>query len=297
MEVIPKRNRRTNIWPYLLVLPALLVVVAVVFIPILNAILMSLQNYDLRRPKQIGFVGLQNYIQLFSDKQFPASLYRTVLWVVFGVGFQFVFGFALALLLNQGFRGRGLVRSVSLIPWVTPGVLIALMWRWLLDGNYGVVNDLLQRAGLTGDNIAFLASRSTALPSVILTIVWQGIPFFALMLLAGLQGISQDLYEAADIDGARSMQKLRYITIPSLKNTIFVTTMLRVIWVANSVDVIFNMTEGGPAYATQTLSIYIYLKASTLNMGYASAMAIFLTIILLAFSIPYLRSMFRDQGV
>ncbi len=297
MEIIRKQMRRTNLWPYLLVLPALLVVIAVVFIPILNAISMSLQNYDLRRPKQIGYIGLQNYVQLFADKQFIASLYRTALWVIFGVGFQFVFGFMLALLLNQEFRGRGLVRSVSLIPWVTPGVLIALMWRWLLDGNYGVVNDLLHKAGLISSNIAFLATRNMALPSVILTIVWQGIPFFALMLLAGLQGISHDLYEASDIDGAHSLQKLFYITIPSLKNTIFVTTMLRVIWVANSVDVIFNMTEGGPAYATQTLSIYIYLKANTLNMGYASAMAIVMTILLLAFSIPYLRSMFKEQGV
>ncbi len=297
METIRKRMRRANLWPYLLVLPALTVVVAVVFIPILNAVSMSLQNYDLRRPKLIGFIGLQNYVKLFSDKLFLQSLYRTAYWVVFGVGFQFVFGFALALLLNQSFFGRGLARSVSLIPWVTPGVLIALMWRWLLDGNHGVINDLLQKTGLTDGNIAFLASRTLALPSVILTIVWQGIPFFALMLLAGLQGIPRDLYEAADIDGAQGLQKLRFITIPSLKNTIFVTTMLRVIWVANSVDVIFNMTEGGPAYATQTLSIYIYLKANTLNMGYASAMSIVMTILLLGVSIPYLRSMFRDQGV
>ncbi|MDD2428863.1 MAG: sugar ABC transporter permease [Eubacteriales bacterium] len=292
-----KRLRKANIWPYLLVLPALIIVMAVVFVPILNAISMSLQNYDLRRPKQIAFTGLQNYRQLFSDKQFTGSLYRTVLWVVFGVGFQFIFGFALALLLNRQFRFRGLVRSASLIPWVTPGVLIALMWRWILDGNYGVVNDLLIKLGWIDKNIAFLANRTTALPSVILTIVWQGIPFFALMLLAGLQGISPELYEAAGIDGAHSTQKFRFITVPSLKNTIFVTTMLRVIWVANSVDVIFNMTEGGPAYATQTLSVYTYLKANTLNMGYASAMAIVLTILLLIFSIPYLHSMFRDQGV
>ncbi|NLI22868.1 MAG: sugar ABC transporter permease [Clostridiales bacterium] len=297
MEFIRKRGRRTNLWPYLLVLPALTVVVCVVFVPILNAVSMSLQNYDLRRPKLISFIGLENYIKLFADRQFIASLYRTALWVVFGVGFQFVFGFALALLLNQEFRGRALARSVSLIPWVTPGVLIALMWRWLLDGNYGVINDLLQKTGITDGNIAFLAARATALPSVILTIVWQGIPFFALMLLAGLQGIAHELYEAADIDGAKSLQKLRFITIPSLKNTIFVTTMLRVIWVANSVDVIFNMTEGGPAYATQTLSVYIYLKANTLNMGYASAMALIMTVLLLGVSIPYLRSMFRDQGV
>lgn len=297
MQSIQKRRRRINFWPYLLLLPALAIVIAVVFVPILNAVSLSLQNYDLRRPKQIGFIGLQNYANLLKDKQFWGSLQRTGLWVLFGVGFQFVFGFALALLLNQKFFGRGLARSVSLIPWVTPGVLIALMWRWLLDGNYGVLNDLLQRLNLIDSNIAFLANRSMALPSVILTIVWQGIPFFALMLLAGLQGISHELYEAAEIDGARGSQKLFYITIPSLKNTIFVTLMLRVIWVANSVDVIFNMTEGGPAYATQTLSIYIYLKANTLNMGYASAIAIVMTVLLMIVSIPYLRSMFRNQGV
>lgn len=297
MQSIQKRRRRINFWPYLLLLPALAIVIAVVFVPILNAVSLSLRNYDLRRPKQIGFIGLQNYANLMKDKQFWGSLQRTGLWVLFGVGFQFVFGFALALLFNQKFLGRGLARSVSLIPWVTPGVLIALMWRWLLDGNYGVINDLLQRLNLIDTNIAFLANRSMALPSVILTIVWQGIPFFALMLLAGLQGISHELYEAAEIDGARGSQKLFYITIPSLKNTIFVTLMLRVIWVANSVDVIFNMTEGGPAYATQTLSIYIYLKANTLNMGYASAIAIVMTVLLMIVSIPYLRSMFRNQGV
>ena len=113
--------------------------------------------------------------------------------------------------------------------------------------------------------------------------------------MAGLQGIPYDLYEAADIDGATGIKKLFYVTIPSLRNTIFVTTMLRIIWVANSVDVIFNMTEGGPAYATQTLSVYIYKKANALDMGYASAMAIALMVLLLLAAIPYLRSTFKGQ--
>ena len=134
------------------------------------------------------------------------------------------------------------------------------------------------------------------MPSVITTIVWQGIPFFAIMLLAGLQGVSHDLYEAADIVGATRRQKLFYVTIPSLRNTIYVTTMLRIIWVANSVDVIWNMTEGGPAYATQTLSVYIYKEASSLNMGFASAMAILLMLVLLLVAIPYLRSTFGQEG-
>lgn len=286
--------KKVNIWPYLLIAPALIIVCAVVFIPAVNAVIMSFQSYDLRRPNSIGFVGLANYAAVLKDPLFWSSLGRTVQWVVFGVGFQFVFGFALALLLNKNFKGRGVVRAVSLIPWVTPGVLIGLMWRWIYDGNYGVLNDLLLKFGFIEDKIPFLAQQSTAFPSVILTIVWQGVPFFALMLLAGLQGIPGELYEAADIDGASYFQKLFRVTIPSLKNTIFVTTLLRIIWVANSVDVIFNMTEGGPAYSSQTLSVYIFNKGNSLNLGYASTMSILMTLMLSIVAIPYLKSMFQD---
>lgn len=273
----------------------MIVMISVVIIPIINAIGMSFQYYNLTRPNRTAFIGFENYIKILGAKLFRESLWRTVIWVFFGVGLQFVFGFLLALLLNREYRGRGVIRAVSLIPWVTPGVLIALMWRWILDGNYGVLNDILKRLGIISGNIAFLANKGTAMPSVITTIVWQGIPFFAIMLLAGLQGISHDLYEAADIDGATRLQKLRYVTIPSLRNTIYVTTMLRIIWVANSVDVIWNMTEGGPAYATQTLSVYIYKEASSLNMGYASAMAILLMLVLLLVAIPYLRATFGEE--
>lgn len=294
MEIRHKK-KGAGIWPYLLLAPALLIMLSVVFIPIINAISMSFQSYNLTRPKKIAFIGFANYAKILSNAQFWDSLGRTGAWVLWGVGLQFVFGFILALLLNKKFIGRGIVRSVSLIPWVTPGVLIALMWRWILDGNYGVLNDILKRIGLIENNLAFLASKQLAMPSVILTIVWQGIPFFALMILAGLQSIPEELYEAANIDGASGLQKLFYVTVPSLKNTIFVTTMLRIIWVANSVDVIYNMTEGGPAFATQTLSVYIYREASVLNMGYASAMALLLMLLLLVVAIPYLRMNFRGQ--
>lgn len=291
-----RKSYKSKIWPYLLLAPALLIMLSVVVIPIINALSMSFQNYNLTRPNKMGFIGFGNYVKIFNTKQFWASLGRTATWVSWGVGLQFVCGFMLALLLNKSFTGRGIARSVSLIPWVTPGVLIALMWRWILDGNYGVFNDILLRLGLVEDKIAFLANKGFAMPSVILTIVWQGIPFFALMILAGLQGIPEELYEAAGMDGASGAQKLFHITVPSLKNTIFVTMMLRVIWVANSVDVIYNMTEGGPAFATQTLSVYIYREASVLNMGYASAMAILLMLVLLLAAVPYLRETFRSQG-
>ena len=284
---------KINLWPYILLLPAVLIVFSVVFIPVINALLMSFQNYDLRRPDRIGFIALGNYAELLKDPLFWGSLWRTLLWVMFGVGFQFLFGFILALLLNKKIPLRGFLRSVSLIPWVTPGVLIALMWRWIYDGNYGVLNDLLLKLGLIHDKIPVLAQISTAFPAAIVTIIWQGIPFFALMILAGLQGIPHELYEAADIDGANVVQQMFLITVPSLKNTLFVTTLLRIIWVANSVDVIANLTEGGPAYSSQTLSVYIFNKGNALNLGYASAMAIMLALLLSAVAVPYLRSMFR----
>lgn len=289
-------KKKFNPWPYILLLPAIAVIACVVFVPLFNAILISFQSYDLRHPKDIGFIAFANYIEAFQDELFWSSLKRTVLWVVFGVGFQFLGGFGLALLLNKSFKGRGLVRALSLVPWVTPGVLIGLMWQWMYNGNYGVVNDILvNKLHLISENIPFLANGATAFPSVIVTIIWQGVPFFALMLLAGLQGISPELYEAADIEGAGRWTKLTRITVPSLKNTIFVTTLLRIIWVANSVDVIFNMTGGGPGYKTQTLSVYVYNKACAMDMGYASAMSLILTLLLCCVSVPYLKQMLAKQ--
>ncbi len=290
----PKRN--TWSYPYLLLAPALVVMVCVVFIPVVQAIITSLKYYDLRYPARTAFVGFKNYLDILSqDPQFWPSLARTFFWVVLGVGFQFLFGFILALILNHSFRGRGAVRALSMVPWVTPGVLIGLLWRWLYDGNYGVVNDLLLRIGVLKDAIPFLARIETALPATVVSVVWQGIPFFALMILAALQGVSTDMYEAADIDGATFFQKLFFITVPSIKNTLFVSLLLRIIWVANSVDIIQNMTAGGPAYASQTLSIYVYQKAHVLNLGYASAMSVLMALLLLSVAIPYLRSTYKVE--
>jgi len=288
-------GKKSKYWPYLLTAPALIIVWSVVFVPVVQAILMSFQKYDLRYPKEIAFIGLKNYQEVLTDGLFWSSCLRTLQWVVLGVGFQFLFGFILAMLLNRKFAGRGIVRSVSLVPWVTPGVLIGLMWKWIYDGNYGVLNDILLKLGIVNQKIAFLANTGTALPSVILTIVWQGIPFFAIMLLAGLQGIPAELYEAADIDGASYSQKLFHITIPSLKSTIFVTTLLRIIWVTNSVDVIANMTGGGPAYSTQTISIMIFNTANTMNFGEAATMAIIMTLMLSVVAVPYLHSIFKNE--
>lgn len=288
-------KRKINFAPYLLVLPAVLFITLVVAYPVINSIGMSLQNYNLTKPWSRGFVGLQNYVTAFKDPLFLQSLINTIIWIVFGVGFQFIFGLILALLLNQSFKFRGFIRAIVLVPWVTPGVLIGLMWTWMYDGNYGVINDILNKVGIIHKFIPFLAKPETALPSVIVTIIWQGIPFFAIMLLAGLQSIPNELYEAADVDGGTRFKKLIHITLPSIKNTIFVTTMLRIIWVANSIDVIFSMTGGGPGYASQTLSVYAFTKAyGSLDFGYASTLSIILTLLLMIVAVFYLRNFLKD---
>jgi multiple sugar transport system permease protein len=227
-----RAKKHSWIYPYLLVSPALIVMLCVVLIPVIQAIFTSFMHFDHRYPSKTSFIGLSNYIRAFTqDPQFWPSLRTTLLWVVFGVGFQFLFGFILALLLNRSFKGRGLMRSLSMVPWVTPGVLIGLIWRWLYHGNYGVINDLLLRIGLLEDGIPFLSRMNTALPATVIAVVWQGIPFFALMILAALQSVPHEIYEAAEIDGGNFFHMLFLITLPSIKNTIFVTLLLRIIWV------------------------------------------------------------------
>lgn len=292
----PRKRHKVDINPYLLLAPALIIMICIVFIPVAKALISSFQNYDLRYPNRTAWIGLQNYVDILTaNKNFWPSFGRTLIWVFFGVGFQFFFGFLLALLLNQKFKFRGVFRSLLMIPWVTSGVLIGLIWRWMYNGELGVINDLLIKLGVLDKGIDFLSNVSLAMPMTIITLVWQGIPFFALMILAALQGVSGEMLEAADIDGATKLQKLFRVTIPSIKNTLFVTLLLRIIWVCNSVDIILNLTSGGPAKATTTIAVLTYQEGKVLNLGYASAMAIIMTVLMLFAAIPYLRSTFKQS--
>jgi len=209
---------------------------------------------------------------------------------------QLLLGFATALLLNREFKWRGLARSLILIPWVTPSVITALMWRWMYDGNNGVINDLLVRIGLLKSYFPWLANSSTALPAIMVALMWQGFPFFAIMILAGLQAIPKSLYEAAEVDGATIWQKFARITLPMLVPILFTSILLRIIWVANSMDVIYIMTGGGPGYATYTLPVYSFIRAyKALDFGYASTIAIFLTFLLIAIVAGYVIRVLRSQ--
>jgi multiple sugar transport system permease protein len=275
---------------YSYLLPAALCMLATVVVPIGMAMKMSLYNDVLYKPQEYRFIGLGNYVRLAQDPVFWLTLWNSFVWVFGSVVLQFVAGFAAALLLHQAFRGRALVRMLALLPWIIPGVVVGLIWEWLYQPNYGVINDLLIKAGWLHDRIAWLSSPDLAMAAVVFTNVWRGIPFFTIMLLAGLQAIPGELYEAAHVDGAGVLARFRHITLPLLRPIIVVATATRIIWTFNYADLIFVMTSGGPANATQITSTYTLLQAyANLDFGYAAALSVVLLLVMLAFTAAYLR--------
>jgi multiple sugar transport system permease protein len=251
-------------------------------------LVLSFQRYSLIRLNDISFIGLENYLQIFEDRDFWRSITASIIWVIGSVVPQFVLGLGLALILNQNFRGRGIFRVLTIMPWAVSGVVAGLMWLWVFDGTIGVLNDLLMKAGLIARPIAWTLFPETTWFTLFVANAWRGTPFFAIMFLAALQGIDQDLYEAAKIDGATAWQRFLRVTLPLIKHTIIISTLLRVIWTFNYIDLIFTMTEGGPLSATRTLAMYIFDTAYVdSDFGYAATLAVITCLILTVFSVIY----------
>jgi len=283
-----RTRRLLNGYAYLV--PAAVCLLGTVVVPIGKAIQLSLYNDVLYKPQDYHFVGLANYQHLAQDPVFWLTLWNSFVWVFGSVVLQFAAGFAAALLLHQAFLGRAVVRTVALLPWIIPGVVVGLIWEWLYQPNYGVINDLLVKAGWMHERVAWLSSPDLAMAAVVFANVWRGIPFFAIMLLAGLQAIPGELYEAARIDGAGVVDRFWHVTLPLLRPIIVVATATRIIWTFNYADLIFVMTSGGPANATQITSTYTLLQAySNLDFGYAAALSVVLLLVMLAFTAAYLR--------
>jgi multiple sugar transport system permease protein len=289
----PSLNRRSltrHVLPYAMLSPAVLVTLVIVFFPMVQTAWMSLHEYVLFRPNNFEFIGLENFRTALADEVFWISLRHTLIWIGVTIPAQLLLGLVTALLLNQDFPWRPLARALIIIPWALPSVVIALMWAWIYDSNYGVANEFLMRLGLIQRAIPWLADPDTALAAIILTLTWQGFPFFAVMILAGLQSIPRSYYEAAAIDGASAWRQFWHITLPGIAGVMMTAVLLRMIWVANSFDVIFVMTGGGPGYATYTLPLYAFLKARTnLDFGYGSAIAVLFTALLMLLVLVYLR--------
>lgn len=273
-----------------LMIPTLGLVGILSFYPTLKGMILSFQNYTVFTFNRIEFIGFDNYIEIFEDPVFPEIVKNTIFWILFSVLFQFLLGFFLALLMWKPFRGRGIYSGLVFYPWALSGFAIGLVWSWLLNGQFGVVNDLLMKLHIIRHNINFLSDPKKALFSVILVNVWYGIPFFAIMILAALQSIPRSLLESADIDGASGITKLFKIIIPYIKPTIVNTILLRIIWVMNFPDIIYGMTRGGPADSTNILSVYmINIAYYESNFSKSSAVGVIILSILFIYTTFYLK--------
>lgn len=284
------RNTRETLANYAYLLPAAVCLGGTVLFPILKAIHMSMYHNVLSRPQDYHFVGVGNYLQLMHDPTFWLTLKNSFVWVFWSVSIQFVLGFLGALLLNAEFKGRTFCRTLNLLPWIIPGVVVGLVWEYLYQPNYGPINDILRRLGLLSVPIAWLSEPTFAMAGVIFANIWRGIPFFSIMILAGLQAIPDDVYEAATVDGASVTQRFWHITLPMLRPIIVVATATRIIWTFNYADLIFVMTAGGPANATQITSSYTLIRAYTdLDFGQAATLSVILLVIMLVFTAFYLK--------
>jgi multiple sugar transport system permease protein len=249
----------TIAWFFLL--PLIIVMVVLIAYPFVSAILLSLQH------KVVGgeptWVGLDNYRNLLFSEQygeiFRKSVWVSAIYVVVSIALKFVLGMAMALLLNETFRGRMLMRALLFLPWAMPSLIVALAWRWIYEGSpSGLLNLILIDYFGSDTVIQWLANPRLALWSTIVAVTWQGTPFWTMMFLAGMQSIPQEMYEAAELDGASVFQRFSYITMPSLRPVIIITTLLSTIWTANSINFIYILTKGGPVNATMTFPMLAF---------------------------------------
>ena len=269
--------------------PTVIVIILVALYPLARAFYLSLTNARLGSPRAPEFVGFSNYIDLFRDDIFIADVGQTIYFAAVSVALELVLGLGIALVINSNFKGRGLMRTAMLVPWAIPTVVSAQMWKWMFNDVYGVINDILVRKlGILGEPMAFLQSPTLALPAIIMVDVWKTTPFMALLLLAGLQVISADLYEAGSIDGATGWQSFRHITLPLLAPAILVAVIFRTLDALRVFDVIYVMTSG----ANRTESMAVYARRVLIDfqqLGYGSAVSVMIFVIIMLFVVLYLR--------
>ena len=283
-----KRGQR---YFFLIMLPAFALLTLFIYYPIFQGAVIAFQRYTLFDLTSTPFIGLDNFKAIIRDINFPffQILLNTVIWIGVSLVFQFVLGFALALLMRKPFRGRGLYSSLVFYPWALSGFAIGLVWAWVINGQFGMINDILIRLSLIKMPNGILSDPMYAMMSVLIANIWYGIPFFAIMLLAALQSVPEELMEAGKIDGAGPVRRLFSITIPYIKPTIISTTLLRTMWIMNFPDIIYAMTGGGPSNATNILATQMINKTLKFyDYGQGSAFGVIIMALLFSYAIFYL---------
>ena len=280
---------RRRLVPYLFLVPATIAMLLIYFYPMLRGVFTSF----LENNTAIGtseFSGLENYRDIVRDESFWNSMRRSAIWVIGSVVGQFVVGFAFALLLNERWPGNRLVRALMLVPWVMPGVSVALGWRLIYDEQFGLLNDMLGRMGLP--QLTWLNDPNLAMLGVILANVWKAFPFVTVTMLAGLAAIPDDQYDAAKVDGATMLNRFRYVTLPGVRNVTFVVVLLMAVWTFNYFDLVFVMTEGGPAQATEIAPVLVARYAfQQFDYGLAATVAVIMTVFNVIFAALYIKTL------
>lgn len=281
------RLRSEQLMGLLFVLPTLALVGLIVFYPIVETALMSFSDVNSLAQRQ-GFNGLANYRSLFSNPVFLRVLLQTTGWTVAVVGITTLIAMPVALALNLKFPGRRIARSVLIVPWAASLMINAIIWRWILDGQYSIINGTLMRLGIIDQPIIWLGSETTAWMAIVTVGILVSVPFTAFSLLAGLQSVPDQLYEAAVVDGAGFWATFFHVTLPLMRPVLVVTTLLNVIYVFNSFPIPWVLTQGAPAYHTDILVTYLYKRAFTEGQfGPAAAMAMLTFLLLLIFSLLF----------
>ena len=299
----PKRfNRRwyeSKVLPKLLVAPAFLLIFGLVLYPVLRTAWLSFTDAGLAAlvSGQMDFVGLANYVEIATDPHLRRVFAVTAVFGLLCVAGTMVLGLAVALLLNTGFKGRVLLGILILLPWAVPRVAAAIVWQWMFNDQYGIINWFLALGGLSFfDGFAWFNNFVPAFFAIGVVVIWQSFPFVALMLLAGFQAIPPEAIEAAKVDGASAWQRLRHITLPMLKPLILVLVVISTIWDFKIFDQVYVMTQGGPARSTEVLAIATWREAFTqLDFGLGSALAMCLFVILALVTILYIYMIRYDE--
>ena len=290
-------NRQEKLTGWLLLLPALIILGLVFIYPIVRAFWLSWFAENLGTQLEPVFTGLGNYQRMLGDGRFWQSLGNTCVFTVVSVVLELFLGLGVALVLNKSFFGRGAVRTIAIIPWALPTAVMGLAWAWIFNDQYGVVNDLLLRLGLIDTGINWLGTPTLAMIALIVADVWKTTPFISIILLAGLQSIPEDLYEAHRMDGASPWQSFYQITLPLLMPQILIALLFRFAQSFGVFDLVQVMTGGGPAGSTETVSIYIYSTVMRyLDFGYGAALVV-VTFLLLVLAVAIIALLLKKVRI
>lgn len=277
-----------------LIVPSLLAIGFTFILPICYVIFLSLHNYNILMPSH-KFVAFSNYLRLLRDLNFWYSLKVTLYFAFVGVTVEVVLALLIALFLNLRFRGQLVLRTILLLPWAVPWVINGIMWKWIFNPRFGALNALLQQLGIIKSYQVWLGRPFLALNMMILADVWKETPFIAVLLLAGLQALPKELYEAAMVEGAGAWKRFWAITLPLLRPVLFVALTLRAIWSLKTFDLVFALTQGGPSGGTNLLNYYIYnISFSRLDFGYGSAISVVFVVLILGITVGCYKLVFRE---